>query len=344
MESPYYIEKLINDALKKMKAEFDGSESEFEKTAKSKIDEFLNCVLEPLFKTTYEYCTSNKSGLKRRERKIKKSIKNKFEKGIVLFEGFIELNTQISSLVYKKFHGLFTEIEDQFKLDILIATHVRACQVANEIKILVENGFADGALARWRTLHEICVIFLFLYDADHVTVKMYSDYEAIESWRKAKDYQECCEKLGWEKLDDEELENLENERKIVIDAYGKEFSESYGWTLNHLPKGRRNFKELEKLVDIDHLRHVYAWSSENVHAGVSGIRTRLGLRNDEQQHFLTGPNDFGFTDPVQFASYSLAEVSSVLIGMEDSILHSIYEELLYFFQNELVREFSNTDI
>jgi hypothetical protein len=41
---------------------------------------------------------------------------------------------------------------------LLIRLLVRGCQVTDEILCLLENGFADGAMARWRTLHEITVV------------------------------------------------------------------------------------------------------------------------------------------------------------------------------------------
>lgn len=113
--------------------------------------------------------------------------------------------------------------------------------------------------------------------------------------------------------------------------------------MNHMPKGRRNFKELEKLAGQNHLRAVYGWANENVHAGVSGLRQRLGLRDDEQHYFLIGPTDHGFFDPVQYMTASLTEMSQTLLGMEDSILNHTYAELLTFFQNEIVKEFSKLE-
>ena len=41
---------------------------------------------------------------------------------------------------------------------VLLRMHVRACQITSEIIVLLENGFADGAMARWRTLHEVTTV------------------------------------------------------------------------------------------------------------------------------------------------------------------------------------------
>jgi Family of unknown function (DUF5677) len=38
-------------------------------------------------------------------------------------------------------------------IDQLARSHARACQIVEEILCLLEGGFSDGAMARWRTLH-----------------------------------------------------------------------------------------------------------------------------------------------------------------------------------------------
>jgi hypothetical protein len=339
MEEEYYIENLIEKYIKKSKAKFKGSQIEFEKLIKDRIPEVIENISRGVMDEIYNYCLGSNNDTVKHERKIIRKIKKNYAVGIKIFEAFIELNSKISSITYNKYHTAFKEYNDQKKLDTLIANHVRACQIANEIKVLIANGFADGAHARWRTLHEISIIFLYLYDADYETIEMYNNYEIIESWKKAKEYNECYSELNFDPLEEGEMEYLEGERKKLIDKYGKEYAESYGWTLKDLLPGRRNIRQLEKLVGMDHLRVIYTWANENVHGGVSGIKTRLSLREDEQHFFLMGPNDCGFLDPVQFTSYSLMEISDRLLDMEDSIMNTILSEILCFFQNELVKEF-----
>ena len=45
---------------------------------------------------------------------------------------------------------------------VLISSHMRACQIADEVLCLIEGGFADGAMARSRSLHEVAVISAFV--------------------------------------------------------------------------------------------------------------------------------------------------------------------------------------
>jgi hypothetical protein len=337
MKEPFYIERLIQKAIDDEKARFKGSEKEFEKAIRKKIPRLISSLIEGLYKVVYKYCLDENNDLKKREREILKKIDKRYSDGIRLFEAFIELNTKISSYTYDKYFQIFDSIEDHLKLDTLIALHVRACQISNEINVLVKNGYADGAFARWRTLHEICVTFLFLYDSDYDTIEMYNDFEIMEKLKKAQNYEQLCNELNWT-IEDFNLKELLLAKDKLIEKYGKDFIKDYGWTKKHL-KEPRTFKELEKKVSKDYLRTVYAWSCESVYAGVSGIRYKHSLRKKEQYNFLTSSNDYGFTDPVQFTSYSLLEMSQVLLGMEDSIMNNIYDELLIAFQNKLVKEF-----
>ena len=48
-------------------------------------------------------------------------------------------------------------VDKEFR-EIIARLLARACQVTDEIICLAENGFADGAMARWRTLHEIALV------------------------------------------------------------------------------------------------------------------------------------------------------------------------------------------
>lgn len=343
MQEPYYIENAIKNFLKETKSKYDGKEAKFDKI----IDEKLTISIENIAKSTleelYNYCISDNSDLKNREKEISSKISENYKIGIRLFKGFMELNAQISSMTYGKYFKIFDTFDDHIKLDTLIAIHVRACQVANEILALIKNGYADGAHAKWRTLHELSVTFLYLYDSDYEVIHMYNDYEIIEKYKKAKEYKACENSLDLEKLEDNVWEDLCKERNEIIKKYGKDFSEGYGWTMNDLPKGKRNFRELEKHVGAEKLRVIYSWANESVHAGVSGIKDKLSLREEESYHFLTGSNDCEFLDPVQYTSYSLCQMSEVLLGMEDSVLHKIFDELLFYFQNEIVLEFSKVE-
>ena len=64
--------------------------------------------------------------------------------------------------------------------------HARACQIANEIVTLLRHGYADGAMARWRTLHEIAIVMDFLCAHGDAAAKQYIDHQFVESRRATK--------------------------------------------------------------------------------------------------------------------------------------------------------------
>src|SRR5260370_35431821 len=66
---------------------------------------------------------------------------------------------------------------------LLIRLLVRGCQVTDEIICLLENGFADGAMARWRTLHEIAVVAAVISQHGEDIAERYVDHQAVWSKR-----------------------------------------------------------------------------------------------------------------------------------------------------------------
>ena len=61
----------------------------------------------------------------------------------------------------------------------------RGCQVSADIVTRLAAGFADGAMARWRTLFEIAVIVDILHGADDATAERYMDHSDVDAKRAA---------------------------------------------------------------------------------------------------------------------------------------------------------------
>jgi hypothetical protein len=77
---------------------------------------------------------------------------------------------------------------------ILTRLLARGCQVSDEIISLLENGFADGAMARWRTLREIAVVATVIRRYGTDIGARYVDHQAVESKRKMDKYSMCCKR------------------------------------------------------------------------------------------------------------------------------------------------------
>lgn len=63
--------------------------------------------------------------------------------------------------------------------------HGRACQIFSEILCLMKNGYADAALARWRTLYEISIISDFIKtEGENVAKSFYLSNSHDYNWAK----------------------------------------------------------------------------------------------------------------------------------------------------------------
>ena len=159
------------------------------------------------------------------------------------------------------------------------------------------TGFAEGAMARWRALHELAVVSLFIgYDEE--LAERYRLHEAVESWKAAVQYRKHTEKLGLEPITDAEFGQMEADVAMLKKRFGKGYGESYGWAVERLRKiwKRATFDKIEEAAELGHLRPYYQLASHSVHANPKGAFYRLGLV-DQTEMLLAGPRPVPKLDP-----------------------------------------------
>jgi hypothetical protein len=206
-----------------------------------------------------------------------------------------------------------------FRIDALTRLHARASQVSSEILALLRYGFADGAIARWRTLHEIVVVSMFIADGDEGLAERYILHQVVESLRAAREYQTYCSRLGYDPMDSRKIHDLEEHNAGLIARFGAAFREPYGWAserLGDIPSPK--FADIERAVQIDHLRPFYRMASHNIHANPKGVFFKLGLLN-ETDILLAGPSNFGLADPGQATALSLVQVTTSLLNLDTTL-------------------------
>lgn len=211
--------------------------------------------------------------------------------------------------------------------------HARACQIAQEAIVLMRSGFADGAMARWRTLHEVAVVMDFLRGHGEEVAERYVDHQVVESWKAAQLHKEKCARLGQAPFPDEELRSLEKEYDLTHRKYGKEFCKDYGWAAEALGGKPPNFAEIEKSIRLDHLRPYYKLASHNVHANPKGAFFRLGTLGDEV--LLAGPSNAGIADPGHSVAVSLHQATAFLVSMRPSYNHLVAIKIMELITDEI---------
>ncbi|MDQ3676929.1 MAG: DUF5677 domain-containing protein [Actinomycetota bacterium] len=182
-----------------------------------------------------------------------------------------------------------TDLERRIAVRLLF---VRAYVTAGEILALIRTGFGNGAVARWRTMHEVEVVATLLATAEDDTVRRYGDYLAYETWRTLETYERHHEELGWEALPAEEMKAITERGQDVRREYrGKLARSSYEWARRELSGGLPELADDATQVELRHLeehvgltarRALYQLASDAVHAGWKAARGyELLLEPDE---------------------------------------------------------------
>lgn len=218
--------------------------------------------------------------------------------------------------------------ENNVKFDTVVRLHARACHISSEILWLLKGGFADGAHARWRALHEVVVTALFLVAHDNELSIRYRKHEVVESYKGMTQYNRYEPRLNIVKFSEEELMECKLAHDELVSKYGEDFKNNYGWAAIALKNKRPNFFNLEEAVGLDHLRPYYKWASQNIHANADGINNKLGLSEAKEEFLLVGVSNSGMTDPAQLTALSLSQISVVSLNIYPNINTLITQNII----------------
>jgi hypothetical protein len=225
--------------------------------------------------------------------------------------------------------------------EVMLRLHVRACQVTDEIIVLLENGYADGAMARWRTLHEIAIVAAVIAKFGEEIAGRYVHYQIVESFSALRAYERHHKDLGFRSPSKTQSAKVRKDYENVLKRFGQQFGKEYGWAAHHL-KGHVTFARLEEEAGDARMRSPYKMASYNVHASPKGAYFKLGSLKGSPA-LLAGRSNAGLTEPAQHAAVSLAEITLLMIGdsavFDDIVIGKIVARL----ESEIPSEFDKAD-
>ncbi len=231
----------------------------------------------------------------------------RWREGLDLLTMFIVISEEYGSTFNQRERP--RALRDQnYTFEANVALHARAVRVSNEILALLREGFPDGALSRWRTLHEIGVVSTFLAGYDREVSKRFIAHRGIVSAKALKQYSEFLPRSNMTPLEPGSLEAAEATKALLIKEFGAEFREDYGWAYPTVdkPKGI-NLYDLEKATGLDHWRPRFKWASDDIHVGAKPYNASLGAAEAplDKPVLLTGRSNSAFTDPAHMCVISL---------------------------------------
>lgn len=303
-------------------SDYNNELEEFSKEFDEKLFDLIPEVVDMMSQILLTRLENKAPRMLRQRRERIKTFQHKlstdWENAFDLFEMFLNIAYEVGDDFNKEFRKAITE-EDQFLLEALTRLHARACQVSGEIFVLMQNGYADGAHARWRTLHEIAVVGSFISSNGNELAEKYLLHDNIESYKAASQYQKYYEELGCEPIPDEEYESITKVYEELLTRFGNQFKNEYGWAASVLNKNNPSFFDIEQKSDLNHLRPLYKLASHNVHANPKGVMFKMGLIDNSRNILLAGPSNTGFTDAAQETVISLGNITITLITQRPNI-------------------------
>lgn len=180
--------------------------------------------------------------------------------GLHLLDLIVELATRIGQEAGSR--ALEGHDSTEVLPSVLIRLHGRGIRVCREILVLLEAGYPEAAMTRWRALHELTVIALLIREHGEQCAVDYVEHDVVQEFKVAKRYQEAAPVLGYAPLSADEIESLRESAERAAGARGRHFWKDYGWAFEYLQGQPCTFAGLEKAVAMSHLRPFYSRASQ----------------------------------------------------------------------------------
>lgn len=225
------LQRQFNDAIKEL---IDAAKTEDDLKAISEtiaekkstlLDDLPDLVLRSIKKVAFE------TGLTDRRNQHKKFLEKTYERwkdGFDTLELLVAVCVEAGSSTNERLRPNAV-MSDDILFDVLTRLHAKGCLISREIVCLLNNGFPDGAHARWRALHEIAVTTLFLAKHEKDTVERYVSHEIIDSYKGACQHKKYEHRLQAAPPSDEDFHTLKTHYDAAIQRFGVDFGNAYGW-------------------------------------------------------------------------------------------------------------------
>ena len=204
-----------------------------------------------------------------------------------LYKCYIETSTKFGNEFFKYRNECDIKEEDN-KFIALACINGRAIQVANEILVLIKNGYSDGAYARFRTLYELSIIADFIDKHGDSVAKAYIEYDG--NW-----YDWASSVITNKQKDKIRFTDIENKSSL-------------------------------KKKDLDLWRNEYHLSCKLVHASTQGTFSRLS--ETLENGIPVGPNYKGLVLAATNSLESLYHINGMLLKCNNQSLPLLWMSIL----------------
>ena len=211
---------------------------------------------------------------------------------------------------------------------VLMHLHANACLVASEVLALLDSGHAGGAIARWRSLHEVGTYAAFILKHGAKTAERYVRHSHIKDAEDLPSVDDALEAAGDEGFSPEEREMLAELKGRLLKQYGEGFQGGFGWAKEACAgKGKLSFDSIASDLDPSVPKMFYRIASHLVHPTWKGIIDNPGAPPDSSgEPLLAGSSEYGLWLPAMLTARSIygTTVSFLSCGSTDTWRTELY--------------------
>lgn len=329
----------IERIFSKLPSKIEQLTSNMDKTMRKIVEEVTDQSVEPVIKTLNIRLKEMNEDQDSLSQRMVDSIKSIWGKPLSLMQGIIRIAEE-SSQWYATRTDEYAEKDLVQKL--LFRLTAKAIQISNEIYTLLINGYSDGAQARWRSLHELSVISLFISEHGNDVAERYINHQAIDKYKSAIQHREYYSKLGGRPVTTKTMTALKKEYDELVERYGQNYKYGYGWAAEALSLKKPRFIDIEASIKLDHHRPYYKAASANIHGDPIGVFQSLGTLPFENKA-ITGPSNLGLLGPAQSLLISLNIITTTMLTHGNSIDSIVICKVLAKYSKSVENEFMKVE-
>jgi hypothetical protein len=257
----------------------------------------------------------------------------RWKPGFDLYDWML-LQTQNAAIFFIKHHRNEAVEQQDALYEAQTRLQARAYRTACEVRALLGSGNPDGALARWRTMHEILVVMRFLQKHGAETAERFLKYDLVQTAKNWGQYERLP--VEWQILPvaPEEGEQARAERAKVVQAYEPSFENENGWAAHALgltgAKSRVTFAQLEENVELERFRLYYNVAGNHIHVNMKGLADDVSVD--------LFPSMRGFSAAACTTLVGLAECTTIMVQLRPTPETEELERTL----NQVVADASQT--
>lgn len=207
--------------------------------------------------------------------------------------------------------------------------------VVQEIICLLKGGFPDGALTRWRSLHELSVTAMYIAKHGDSAASQYLLSFHFSARRAAHQMNKYSDRSGLGGFTAEEIQEFDERCAMAERVLGREIDKDKNGEWPKITVSHPTFAHVEESVGMDHWRSWYKWASSYTHANHRPADKSLGLAETTVPINLVGASNSGFVDPFQLTALSLAQLVETYLSHSINLDRIVHIDVFHDLANEM---------